>query len=522
MKEFKNNRVLIVAFLGILIFSQFLLQFRGAIWPKLYMLLAIIAAIIILSFSRLRDNTKLARNAFILIFVLGTLNALILPIRQNLDENTHYYHTLQLADGKIRNQTDEKNFLMVSPDFLAVTKLPSKPEDKGTENTNLYSKEFMALKNIKSDYKSEWLNVGAFNNPAYLPGALGIVVGRLVSNKLSVSYYLGRIFNLFTFAMLAFFSIKISKKYKLQLFAIATLPYTLWITAGYSYDSIYYGFVLLMVAQLTNFLSGEVTVTNKRSIAYALSCLVFVFCKPPMVLFVILPFFLKKKNFADSNGRLFQLITVVATAILTMLWMMQGTIFKILGLIKPVAASAATAAVDTVATESRVHYFISHPVYTVEVLLRNIGDLINTISNSIQDPQPYLMPKSTLGLINLILFIVILIFITREVKFEVDSLMVKIILFVSAVIIFAIFYAISGDDRVFKIGDLRISGIQGRYFYYLLAFLPLVLSPLNKRTGLLQAGTSLQLDSVKVTNMVVRIVFLLSFANSCVALFGYL
>lgn len=36
-------------------------------------------------------------------------------------------------------------------------------------------------------------------------------------------------------------------------------------------------------------------------------------------------------------------------------------------------------------------------------------------------------------------------------------------------------YAITGDPRVYKPGDVLVGGIQGRYYYLMVCFLPLLL-----------------------------------------------
>lgn len=125
----------------------------------------------------------------VLIATIGSLNVFILPIRQNLDENTHYYHALEVADGKIRKQV--KWFFMISPDFLTITKLPSISGYGSEINANLYHQEFLELTNMPSDYKEELLNVDGFNNSAHFLGAIGIKFGRLISDKLFVSYIWG-------------------------------------------------------------------------------------------------------------------------------------------------------------------------------------------------------------------------------------------------------------------------------------------------------------------------------------------
>lgn len=56
--ELKNNYLLLIAFLAIMFFSQFTLQYRVALWPKLYILIGLVAGLLTLLFSRLNDPKK--------------------------------------------------------------------------------------------------------------------------------------------------------------------------------------------------------------------------------------------------------------------------------------------------------------------------------------------------------------------------------------------------------------------------------------------------------------------------------
>ena len=240
VQQLKENRFLIGLSFLILLIGQYTIdsQRRPSFWPKTYILLAVVVILLVGLLLSTNRMDKIAKNTFILIFLLGSLNSLILPIRRNLDENTHYYRVLQLSDGKVRSQTDERNFLMVSPDFLGITKLPSKGEAGSTTSTNLYTKDFLDLFNMKADYKLAYLNQGELNSPAYIPSAIGVKLGQLISNKVYISYYLGRIFNVLFYALLAFWAVKLSKYYQLQLFVMSLLPFVTWIVSGYNYDSL--------------------------------------------------------------------------------------------------------------------------------------------------------------------------------------------------------------------------------------------------------------------------------------------
>lgn len=519
VSQLKENRFFVIFSLIIVLVAQYMIEYKESIWPKIYILL--IMFIIFLLGILLAPNRvdKLARNCFILIFLLGSTNSLILPIRQNLDENTHYFYTLQLADGNLTSQTDEKNFLLVSPDFLAITKLPSKPEYGSPNNTNLYTKEFHQLLNIKSEYKEKYIQKTGFINPAYIPSAIGVKLGQLISNRLFVSYYLGRIFNVLFYALLAFWAIKISKYYQIQLFVMSLLPFVTWIASGYSYDSLYYGLVLLILAQFTNFLGENKSFTFKRGIFYALSCLCLVFCKAPVILLIFLPLFLSRQKFDTIKTYWLNFLSISVVGLLGILWLGQVSIMKFLGHTSSVVAKTSEVSSPTV---SRLTYFIEHPIYTAEMVLRSLFDIPATILDTLSRPQPFMPGTQVLSAINMVSFVIILIIISGQLTIEISKKMRYIIIVLFFIISLAIMYAISGDPRVFKVGDLHIAGVQGRYHYYILVFLPLLLAPVIKNKVLFARASSISAEnSEKVSVNIVKLVTLLTVVNTCVALYAY-
>lgn len=514
--ELKKNYKLLILFLFILLTAQFFLQYIELTWPKLYIVLALAAAILLLIVSRISDETKIARNAFVLIFIAGTLNALILPIRQNYDENTHYYHALEVADGKVRNQTDERNFLAISPDFLAITKLPSKPEYGNELNTNLYHKEFLEIESIPSTYNEDWLEKSGFNNPAYIPSAIGISIGRLFSQRVSVHYYLGRIFNVLFYALLAFWAIKVSKVYKLALFVAATTPFAVWISSGFTYDNLYYGLVLLILAQFTNFFVGEREVNFRKIILYMLTCLGLVFCKAPVILLAALPLFVPAKYFDTRKTKKITVFAVLLCFSLGFLWLMNGAIFHIF---EDVPA-ANTVAVDE--NEDVLSYLISNIGYTITLFLRSYSDVIASIGYFLKNPMPYFMASEAAGFINLINYTLMITLSAMLIKITIPKKTRVLTLATFFVIISGTILAITGDPRVFAIGDLRVPGVQGRYHFYLLAFLPLFLGPILNKVGFESEKVMSHLDSNKITSFCVKTIYVITFFNSCVALYGYL
>lgn len=512
-----KNKTVVFFFLISLFFAQFIVQYQQTMWPKLYLLIVFSAMICLLLFSSLNNEKKIAWNAFICIVILGGANTLIMPIRYNLDENTHYYHVLQIADGNFRNQSDEKNFLMISPDFLAVTKLPSKQEYNSPLNTNLYDSQFRNLKNIPAEYNSKWTNdkSGKINNPAYYPSAIGVFIGRKISNHLMVSYYLGRFFNVFFYAILVFLGISISKKFKIPLFIASTIPYTLWITAGFSYDSLYYGLTIIAISLLVNmYTSKEKTIRVKDVLVYSLVCSAFVFCKAPIALLLLLPMFISKKNFLSSKEKYLSLLPILLGFMLVVLWMKQDSILDFL-FSKGVNDSSSTV-VNTLNSE-RLGYFINHPLYTFALLLRSFSDVFVTFQNSISSPWPFINPSQLMTNINFVYFIISLLFLSATLTIQINNFFRVGIVLLFSVITIGIFYAISGDPRVYKLGDLHIGGVQGRYHFYMIPLLPLLLSPSIQKLNLIN-----DLNESKLSVFFMKTSYILLFLNTCVGMYAYL
>lgn len=92
-----------------------------------------------------------------------------------------------------------------------------------------------------------------------------------------ISYFLGRIFEVITFALIVFFALKISKAYREVIYLFSTFPAVLYIIAGYHYDYLYFGASMLGLALLTNVLSGSHKIDRRYAIAFQCSTLLFRF-----------------------------------------------------------------------------------------------------------------------------------------------------------------------------------------------------------------------------------------------------
>ncbi len=152
----------------------------------------IIIAIVFIFKCRFKNTEKLAKNAFFLILSFGTVIALIRPVQYALDEESHLSNAIGISDSFLFKYSQEelKDYDSV---FL----------HDGIRNQANYKGDdyWYSVEHQESEVSGQ---PKGFDNPAFIPGAIGWTVGRLVSNKVYISYYLGRLFHVLAYALLVF------------------------------------------------------------------------------------------------------------------------------------------------------------------------------------------------------------------------------------------------------------------------------------------------------------------------------
>lgn len=90
---------------------------------------------------------------------------------------------------------------------------------------------------------------------SYIPCALGLWLGRLLSLPLLTGFALGRLFNLFSYVVVTAVAILYIPKWKSLIATVALLPYAVYLASNYSYDPWVTSFLLLAVALVLRELS---------------------------------------------------------------------------------------------------------------------------------------------------------------------------------------------------------------------------------------------------------------------------
>lgn len=434
-----------------IIISVFLILFSKVFLASLFDLtintnvyLLILGVIMYFIIFNPTDKQKLPVNAFFLIIIFGTIISVVKPVQYGLDEESHLPNVISVSDSPIFKYSKEK-----LADYDSVFAYDS-------------------LRNPAKKDKNYWLNVEhkkskisgvktGFDNPAFIPSSIGWNIGRIISNKVYISYFLGRIFEVLAFALIVFFALKISKAYKEVIYLFSTFPAVLYIIAGYHYDYLYFGASMFGLALLTNVLSGNHKIDRRYAIAFQCSTLLFSFSKFPFILIGSLFSVLPNKYYEKKSVRILSLILFFLNLLVSFIYV---------GIIKLFPSKGALSG-----NGPGISYFITHPLPLIRTLFQApygiINDFVSEPLKYVKEPSAFLIAISTI-IFFLLLFIVVL----RN-KIELPKFFKYFSLILLIAIASLIVIAISGDPRVYHKGDIIVGGVQGRYYYFILMFMPL-------------------------------------------------
>lgn len=458
-KEKLRNIIIAIV---LILFSRIFLTSLFEFTLNKKVLILIVASVIYLLLFNSKDSAKLPRNAFLLIVIFGSFISVVKPVQYGLDEESHLPNVISVSDSPIFKYSDEKLEDYDSVFGYDALRNPGKKSSQYWYNVE------------HKESKIKGVKVG-FDNPAFIPSAIGWNIGRLISKKVYVSYYLGRIFEVIAFAILVFIALKISKVYREAIYLFATFPAVLYIIAGYHYDYLYFGASLIALALLTNVLSEKNKVDKKYAVAFQCTTLLFAFSKFPFILTGSLLSVLPNRYYKDKNMRSFSSLLFLLNLFIS---------FVYVGIIKLFPSG------NSISGEGPgLFYFLTHPLPLLRTLFLAPHGIINDF---ISDPLKYVSEKSAfLIAASIFTFFFILFIIILRNKIELPKFFKYYSLLLLLGIAILIIVAISGDPRVYHTGDIVVGGVQGRYYYYILMFLPLYFGTwFHKKVGIADIAQS--------------------------------
>lgn len=316
--------------------------------------------------------------AFFSILVVGGIYGFLITPYMVPDEETHIDMAYRYADiimntGNtddahcLKRVEDAQKMFLSDPD-LSNYRYVYQNIGKMAENTEIVDAEATA------------------NSGAYLfmhfPGAVGIVLARILHLGYVQLLYLGRFLGLLVFALAVFFGMKKLPFGKATLYVLAMLPVTLQQANSFSYDSILFSAALLYLCYIISMAYSEEDIKGMDIIICSILGVAIIYCKsgaytPLVFAFLLIPM----KKFASK------------AAYYSFMGSMSGA--YLLGfLVKNV--KVVNASVETTNKVMGIADAITIPNYSLSYILQNPVVLFDVVNNTIADKTDFYV-QSMLG-----------------------------------------------------------------------------------------------------------------------------
>ncbi len=250
--------------------------------------------------------------AFPVLLCTGLIMFFIMSPSSQSDENLHYYSSLKVSNLLLGRE----NLNEIEGEYSA--------ELEQHMNSN---ESFMKLiKNIWNKRQSGedtfiYRNTYSFVQPAsYLATGIGMTIGRLLKWNYYLTYSLGRLFNLLSYAIMVWLAIRLMPCNKELILMVGMMPMAMHQAASLSYDVSVNGFCLIFFAYVVKLICEKKSFTWKNALICAgllgiLGPIKVVYCA-----FFLLLFMIPSEQFKGLKDRLFKYIPVIAFA-LGILWL---------------------------------------------------------------------------------------------------------------------------------------------------------------------------------------------------------
>ncbi len=345
----------LVVLIGLMIF----LQPRKALF--IYVIFFLISLFV--TFKNLLTE-KIEVAVFLIVLAVGTVYALALPVSLGIswDDETHFKNASMLShilDGRVSDA-----------DMDVLTRFVSTALEH-----DIYTEEPHSqwVEKINHDYEyGNWVAIGRLrpttNNWCYIPNAIGLFLGRVLSLPYSTMFVLGRFTNLLAYATLVYFALKKIKSGKMLLASVALLPPCIFMAASYSRDPWMIGFIMLGFS----YLIGEIQTPEKKLSILDMVIIIGSFYigispKAIYVPMILIGLFMPKAKFkTDKQCVIYRVCVIVAAMMLLASFML------------PFISSSGGGVQDSrggseVNAGSQTQYILSAPMEYTGILLRFIG-----------------------------------------------------------------------------------------------------------------------------------------------------
>lgn len=217
---------------------------------------------------------------FLLVSIgIGIIVAFSTPLNFSFDEKEHFVKAYQVSSFDLGLSKQKPIPWIDSIDeFLTY--------DGYTSAFNTHKEKIDYLEEFsESDYEEiRYIHSTAstYLPTAYVPAALGILLGKVLDLPFYLVFYFGRIFGVMGYSLILSLTIKHARMAKRLIFALGLLPALLYAVSSYSADSITVSFSLAAVAMYLHMIGAKERSLDYKPLAlFAACCAIVVMSKPP-------------------------------------------------------------------------------------------------------------------------------------------------------------------------------------------------------------------------------------------------
>ena len=268
--------------------------------------------------------------AFIVIGLLfGLIMLVVNPPFRAVDENAHFAKAYSVSEGQLIPEVRpgqsafgrSKGVGSTAPHSIQIiekrTKFwPPTPKVKVDDITSSLLVPLGSSHKAFLDY-APWGS--SIASPiAYIPQALGILVGRIFHLSTLLLMYMGRLFNLLFFLLMVYISIAISPILKWTFFLLGLMPLTMNLAASLSYDTPLIAISFLFIAYMLYMAlePRKQSIVRKDVYFLILFALLLALIKQPYFLLLVLFFIIPSGRFRSRKEYYFLFALLIALAIL--------------------------------------------------------------------------------------------------------------------------------------------------------------------------------------------------------------
>ena len=416
-------------------------------------------------------RSNIANNTLLVLLVFGLLFCFMTPIFDVPDEPVHTAKSMMMGNGDFFRSAPQGNLISQSWNRL------HEDFQKTLADTSLYHQEFSQELFYMQDGISQ-LFLG------YLPQALAFALSNLWGLAVLPTFYLGRIFNLLFYAILAWLAVKYVKKFKLFFAAVSMMPMCLYISASYNPEAYIYGLCLVMAAYFVNLcFDRSRKIGWKQVLILALLVLLISIKKYNFAPFLLLPLCIPAERFASKKIK--YLGSLLTFAVVTV-----GVLAVFYAIVQMEAGTAAGDGNSLVGEGTNV--LGANMGQQIAFILQNKLSVAKMVLQTVTDTLGgYLMGMFTFGWLSYtvpsivsiawFVFIGLTAFFYARSEYERPNILnqtrivmgsrIGILLTMGFIVLASYLMMYLGWTTV---GAMTILGVQGRYFIPALFFLPMI------------------------------------------------